>query len=336
MQGKGGDTLIARASRLLGPRHLVFESEEFDPAELGPKEISVATEFSAISPGTELGAYLGQPPLRPGPAYPRLVGYCNCGRVLEAGRDVKNVRPGERVLTFASHRSHFRTPTDEIAGVVPVGLESKAAAATYLFHLALVGLRRARSHPGSRIAVIGLGALGMASVALAKAQGAMVTAISGRGAALEHARALGADRLMSSGSEAADLLQAEIVVTTSNSWKDWQLALRVAGRFATIAVLGFPGRGQPGPEFNPLASQYFYDKQLEIVASGQLPETSDRVNFEAGTLQQNMQDLMKLMIDKALPTDLFDRNVRPWHELAEAYEDLASRRTDALTILLQW
>lgn len=335
-QEKGKEKLAARVSRLLGPRELVLESEEFDPVALGPNEISVATEFSAISPGTELAAYLGRPPLRPGPIYPRLVGYCSCGRVLAAGGDVANVRPGDRVVTFACHRSHYRIAAGEIAGVVPQELDSKSAAVAYLFHLAFAALRRAGSGRGSHVAVVGLGALGIATVALAKAEGARVTAVSGRAAALESARLIGADRYVLSGSDEIDGLRAEIIVTTSNRWEDWRLALRVADRFGTIAVLGFPGRDQPAPQFNPLDSQYFYDKQLEIVAVGQLPEAGDSASAGMGGLQQNMHHLMQLMAEKTLPAEMFTRHVRPWSELVTSYEDLASRRTDALTFLLKW
>ena len=54
--------------------------------------------MTAISPGTELAAYVGLPPLRDGPAYPRLQGYCNVGRVLTVGERVRHLVPGQRVL----------------------------------------------------------------------------------------------------------------------------------------------------------------------------------------------------------------------------------------------
>ena len=317
----------AHVSRLLGPRHLVFEEEAIDPGSLATGEIAIATEFSAISPGTELAAYSGLAPLRPGPVYPRLVGYCNCGRVLGVGRNVTRVRAGDRVLTNAAHRSHYRTSEVDILALVPADLDGACAAVAYLFHLGYAALLSAKVKAGQRVAVIGLGALGMTSVAMARAAGARVVAVSHRDRALAQARCFGADetrRIDDPGNTEAD---ADVVITTSNDWDDWLLALRAARRGGTIAVLGFPGRGQPPASFNPLDSQYFYDKQLTVMAVGQTGDAE---------LARNMAHLLELIAAEKLPALALARDVRPAGELQAAYEDLLRRPDDVLTYVLQW
>jgi threonine dehydrogenase-like Zn-dependent dehydrogenase len=256
--------------------------------------------------------------------------------VLEIGNAVTDVRAGDRVVTFAAHRSHYRLPASEIAAVVPNNLGGADASITYLFQLALVSLRRAGIRAEHRVAVIGLGALGMASVAIGKLNGAKVTAISGRVPALNQALRLGAEQVLLKGSPAIQDVHADIVVTTSNDWSDWQLALQVAGRGGVIAVLGFPGRGQGAPSFNPLDSQYFYEKQLNEMATGQLLEPEYPTSSLAVAQRENMNYLMGLMVEGALPVEEFTRHVKPSSDLAHAYEELLDRRDDVLTFVLRW
>ena len=326
----------ARVSCLLAPGKLVFEEEIIDPASLAPGDVAVATEFSAISPGTELAAYSGAPPLRPGNPYPRLVGYCNCGRVISAGGDVEKIRAGDRVLTFASHRSHYRMPAKEIAALVPPALHGALASVTYLFHLGYAALLRAGAKAGDRVGVIGLGALGIAAVAMAREIGAHVIALSGREAALAKVRRLGAGETLKLDDPAVAEIGADIVVSTSNKWDDWLAALRAARRGGIIAVLGFPGREQPQPLFNPLDSQYFYDKHLTFMAAGHLIESDQSPEAGALVLHRNMAYLVDLISKDRLPAQEMACHILPAEELAKAYDDLLARRGDALTYVLRW
>jgi 2-desacetyl-2-hydroxyethyl bacteriochlorophyllide A dehydrogenase len=323
----------ARVSLLQAPRKLVLKQEVVDTASLGATELAIATEFSAISPGTELAAYAGLPPLRPGNPYPRLVGYCNCGRVIAAGAAVEKFRVGDRVLTFASHRSHYRIDAKEVVATIPPDLDGALASVTYLFHLSYAALQRARVTRGQRLAVIGLGVLGMTTAATAHLEGLHVIALSKREAALKQAHKFGADETMALTRTGVREL-ADVVVTTSNDWNDWLVALQAARRGGTIAVLGFPGREQPQAAFNPLDSQYFYDKQLSVFAAGQLVEGSPEI--ETSKLQQNMAFLVDQIARKRLPAGELARHVKPADQLVAAYEELLARRGDVLTYILQW
>jgi threonine dehydrogenase-like Zn-dependent dehydrogenase len=329
-------TLVANFVRLLGPRKLVFMQEQIDVAKVGLNEIVVATEFSAISPGTELSAYLGLPPLRPGPVYPRYQGYCNCGRIIKVGSNVKTVAIGDRVLTNAAHRSHYRMQEQDIITTVPVGMNGADASVTYLFHLGYAALLRANVRGGQRVAVVGVGALGIASIAVSCAIGAEVAAISGRQQALSRARYFGASVTCGPGEAVVDALQADVVITTSNVWRDWITALRAAKRGGVVAVLGFPGRGEQPPEFNPLDSQYLYDKQLTLMGVGQLLDEVPGSRSPSQQLRANMSHLVTLISEGRLPAKELASHVLPAKDIERAYEDLLARRGDVLTYVLQW
>ena len=127
-----------------------------------------------------------------------------------------------------------------------------------------------------------------------------------------------------------------MVITTSSSWRDWTVALRAADRGGVIAVLGFPGRGEPRPEFNPLASQYFYDKQLTLIGVGQLLDEVPGSRSPSPRLRANMSYLVDLISEGKLPAKELAAHIRPAQDLEQAYEDLLARREDALTYVLQW
>ena len=161
----------AKIAKLLGPRELIFESEHIDENALGSDEVLCKTLATAISPGTEIAAYNGSPPLRPVKVYPRVVGYCNVAEIINTGSNVNEYEIGHRVLTFSSHRSHFIAKTQEILAIVPDEVPSNLASTTYIYHLGYNAILNANIKYGSPVLVIGLGVIGLCTVALANLAG---------------------------------------------------------------------------------------------------------------------------------------------------------------------
>ena len=121
---------------VLAPRELVFEERQLSYTKQDEYSILAKTLVTAISPGTETAAWLGLPPLRTGPVvYPRLVGYCNVAEVVHCGSKCSGIKPGDRILTFQSHCSHFLVNFSDVLAVVPDDLDSQSAVKAYLFHL---------------------------------------------------------------------------------------------------------------------------------------------------------------------------------------------------------
>lgn len=335
------DPISARVAILEAPRDLHFKEETLDPAAVGDGDVLAETIVSAISPGTELAAYTGAPPLRPGVVYPRLVGYCNVARVLACGKAVSSVAPGDRILTFSSHRSHFCIPATDVLAVLSDGITSEDAACAYLFHLGYDAVLKSDVRAGSEVIVIGLGVLGLATVALAALAGARVFAISDHEASRQKALAFGATECFSRAENqrlACRLgpARASVVITTSNTWADWCLALEGAGQRGTIAVLGFPGRQETAIPFNPLNSAHFYMRQLCIMAVGMSPELPDSRGFLPFNERANLQRLLEwIQVGRLRPAELVSRSF-PGTQLGEAYECLLRREGNPLTYLLDW
>lgn len=312
-----------------------------DPDSLaapGPGQMTVETLITAISPGTELAAWSGAPPLRPTAAiYPRLMGYCNVGRVTDVGPEVNGFVVGDLVLTHLAHRSHAMITSTQVLCKIPKNADLTWVSTTYLFHLGYAACLKAGITAGHQVAVIGLGTLGMTAAAMAHLSGARVTGFSNHLSSSIDTGLWGmVEASGKTNPDSSKIAHFDIVISTTNHWSDWQLALQVARRGGTIVAIGFPGRGQAAPDFNPLASQYFYDKQLTFKACGYTPNLDVAPIDAQFTLKRNCWFVMQAILDGRLPAADLIEDIRPATDLAQIYADMIDQRSSGRTILLDW
>lgn len=329
---------------LHGPRKLAMEKQNIDLDCLESHEVFAQTVYSAISPGTEIAAYRGDPPLRAGKAYPRIVGYCNVAEIVAKGSSVSRYEVGEKILTFQSHRSSFTCSEEKIITKIPADTDLMEAATTYLFHLGYNALLRGGLKPGYNVGVVGLGTLGLTTVALASLFGTKVYAFSNQPTSLELAKEFGALTVFKKDDQKIpDTLNKDtkgtgidLVVTTSNSWEDWRLSLNLPRKGGTICLVGFPGRSQPIPDFNPLDPQLFYYKQLRLIACGYSPDYEIDAQDIRFTIKRNCKFILDLIINKKLPAKQMISSVCNWDEIENIYKLIADRRIPFITGVLNW
>lgn len=319
--------------RLVGPETLLADPDPGSVEAPGPGQVTTQSVVSAISIGTELAAWRGDPPLRPTASiYPRLMGYCHVGRITAVGDGVGGWSVGDLALSHSAHRSHDRVGANELLCPVPQRADLAAASTTYLFHLGYNACLKAGVTAGHSVAVVGLGTLGLTSAAIAHMAGATVRGYSNRSGPGE---AFGLSGVYPKSTTDHDN-RADVVITTSNTWDDWTLALRLARRGGTIVVLGFPGRGQPPVEENPLASRYFYDKQLTLTACGYTPDLDVPAQDLRFTLKRNCAFLLDTILAGRLPAPALIAGVRDARELPQIYAEMAGRRKGPQTYVLDW
>lgn len=327
---------------LIGPHKIQIREEDICDSDLDECEIIGKTICTAVSPGTEVAAYRGDPPLRPMKVYPRLVGYCNIGRVLVVGSKVKKVKKGDLVLTFQSHRTNYKCKESDILVVLPENSNEHEFVLLYLFHLGYTALLRAGFIPGHTVAVVGLGTLGVATYFLAEAMAARVYGFSDHCSSLVRNHSLLKWNVFSK-NKAMDVFRSEstisgfdIVVSTSNDWADWEIALKLARKGGVVSVLGFPGRNCPIPDKNPLASQYFYDKQLTITSCGYVSDLECEPLDIRFTLKRNLEYLMSLVIAKKLPALVLASKIDNWKNIENVYASYVNRTETLLSTILRW
>ena len=341
-------TVETNVVQIAGPREVRIESETLILEGIGQREVAAETLYTAISPGTELAVYEGLQPLRADRKFTKVVGYCNLARVIAVGDWVTRFRVGDLILTLQSHRSHFVCDDDEILLRLPYRdyeeQQLAEATTTYLFHQGYSALLRGDLKPGQYVAVVGLGTLGLATVAVASRFGARVFAFSDLPSA-RIAIDVGARMLFgksydddTKGRIAANTANTgiDIVVLTSSSWDDLRLAIELVRPGGRICLLGFPGRRHPTPPFNPLDPQWFYRKQLSLISCGYTPDVEIDARDIRFTVRRNAAYLLELILDGSLPAGDLVSSVVPWHRIGEIYERIAAREEGLRTAVLRW
>lgn len=145
---------------------------ETDVPALSDKGVLVKTEYTVVSGGTERANLMGLPNV-PGQGFPKSLGYCGIGFVLEIGKDVKTVGVGDRVLVYHGVHSNLNVrEEDEITKVENDCIPSVEAAFTVIASMGLGGVRKLELELSESAMVMGLGLLGMFSVQFLRASGA--------------------------------------------------------------------------------------------------------------------------------------------------------------------
>ena len=318
-----------------GKGDLRIETESLE-RELEPGEMLVRTEVTALSTGTDLGNYLGDSTYVPGaPDYPREVGYSNIGVIQSTG---------ERVFSMRAHRSGFVAKPGELLVRVPEEVSSEEASLSYLTQLGLAALRQARYEPGENVVVIGLGVIGLCTVAVSRAMGAMVIGVANSAIRARAAIHMGARACLQA--DDPDLLAtttrqyrgeaADIVVLTSNSWDSYFLALSLARFGGRVSILGFPGRDQGPPSHNPLHPAPFYEKQLTLTGAGHSPRLECGAEDLRFNLRRNLEYILDLMADRRLTLDSLITHRLPFDRMTEAYELAKAHSKELIAAVFDW
>ena len=125
------------------------------------------------------------------------LGYSAAGEVVGVGEGVTKFRVGDPVACsgagYANHAEYDFVP-EQLATLVPEGVEMTDAAFTTLGAIALQGVRRLVPTLGEQVVVIGLGMIGQMTCQILRAHGVRTLAVDVRADRLELARQLGAER----------------------------------------------------------------------------------------------------------------------------------------------
>jgi threonine dehydrogenase-like Zn-dependent dehydrogenase len=321
---------------IYGARDLRLEDTPLDPGNLAANEVYVETEISALSTGTDLGNYSGRSTELPGaPPYPRGVGYSNVGVIRSIGDSITHLEPGQKVFSLRPHQSAFIARGDELLVPVPASISSEQASLAYLAQLGMAAMRQANYQAGESVAVIGLGVIGLCTVALARAMGARVIAVGNSQLRLEAAVRLGAHSTRSS-EEDASAEDIDLVVLTANPWAAFRYATGIARHGGRIATLGFPGREEGAPSFNPLDPAWFYRKQLTLLGSGHSPRTECTSAEIRWNLRRNLELIFTYMESGSVNLDSIITHRLPASRMREAYELAYVHSKDLMAAVFDW
>lgn len=167
---------------------------EAEVRPLNENDVLAEMEYTVVSGGTERASIMGMPNAG-GNNFPKRLGYCGIGRVVEIGPAVTSVAVGDRVLVYHGKHMKYNVRSEaEITKVEDDSLPSLEAAFVIIASMGLGGVRRLEIEVGESAMVMGLGLLGIFAVQFCRLNGAYpVIAADLNPARRELALKLGAD-----------------------------------------------------------------------------------------------------------------------------------------------
>ncbi len=353
------------------------------PPTLVPRSVRVRTAASLISAGTEksmidLGkkSMLGKAMARPDLAKkvvkkaqtegwyktfqsvmskldePRPLGYSAAGIIEDVGAEVDRFSIGDRVAIagagYANHAEVSTVPKNLVASV-PDGVSFEQAAYTTVASIGLQGIRLADPQLGDRVAVIGLGLIGLLTVQMLKANGCQVLGIDLDPEKVKLGRELGIDAGCVA-SEEDPVTEAErfskghgcdqtLITAATKSNEPVEQAGAMTRRKGEVVAVGNVGLDVP--------RDVYYEKELSLhVSMSYGPGRYDPSYEEGGidypfeyvrwTEQRNMEAVLNLMAQDQLNVDTLTTHTYSFEDALEAYDLIRGEREPHIGIVLKY
>jgi threonine dehydrogenase-like Zn-dependent dehydrogenase len=233
-----------RAVRFRRPRALAIEHVTVHPP--GPGEVRVRLEGCGVC-GSNLPVWEGRPwftyPLNPGAP-----GHEGWGAVDAVGEGVEAIAAGDRValLSYNAYAEYDIAPASAVVRL-PADLDGQPFPGEPLACVMNI-FRRSGIEPGQTVAIVGIGFIGAALVALSVRAGARVIAISRRPFALEMAGRMGAATLIRLDDAASAIAEARAsvgedgchcVIEAAGTQRTLDIASELTGVRARLVIAGY-------------------------------------------------------------------------------------------------
>jgi threonine dehydrogenase-like Zn-dependent dehydrogenase len=241
---------------------------EYIDRDLQPTEVLVQTTVSGIKHGTEINHYRGTNPFadeffdpvlrlfrkpREGetikPFFPQPIGSWAVGVVRALGAEVRAFKVGDMVHGQWLHRQTV-IKTMDMLYPVPASVDAETIVFTDPTRFALAAIHDAQIKLGDRVAIFGLGAIGMLALQMAKLNGAaQLFAVDVIPSRLALAQQLGADVIVNAVEcdagiaikEATGNVGVDVAIELSGAYSALQQAIRCAHREGLVVTVSSYG-----------------------------------------------------------------------------------------------
>ena len=302
----------------LAPRQPVLRDYEDGP--LPADSVRVQVEFGAPKRGTEMTMYYG---LR-GAGFPQGLGNMCVGKVIEIGDEVEDVELGERV---AGHGHLKETHTWNAQRILKMNerMTWKEAVCYDPAHFALAAIRDGQVRVGDRVAVFGLGAIGLVTQQFAKVAGAdFVAAIDPIACRRTVAEKTGADLVLDPTAcnvgevlhEATGGLGVDVAIETSANYHALDDAIRSVAFEGTVVVAGWAKECKGGLDLGAVA--HFNIPNL-IFARANSEPNRDHPRWSLGRI---IDTCWKWLSEGRFDCEDIVNPVVPFADSATAYEEM--------------
>jgi 2-desacetyl-2-hydroxyethyl bacteriochlorophyllide A dehydrogenase len=300
-------------------------------------EILVKTMYSLISVGTEMINLLG---MKRTNKYPYGPGYSAVGEVIDVGKDVKNVKKGDKVWISSMHQTYAVIPYLEHNCLI-LNEDDPFMDITFLAlgKVALHGVRRLGIQINESVAVFGLGVVGQLSVQIAKLAGAFpVIGIDLLNNRCKIAMKCGADFVINVGEK--DLITEinkithndgiRVIIECSGSSSVIPSALKIASYGGRIAIVGGIHR-----DFMIDLYTDFQTKELSLIGARQVTLYS-KTPFDYWNLVENCKTILNMIRTKKLNIKPLITKVVKFKDVLSLYDSLIKGENKDLGIVIDF
>jgi predicted dehydrogenase len=275
------------------------------------------------------------------------LGYSSAGTIVDVGEGLQGFRVGDRVACagggFAVHAEYAVVPRNLMAQL-PDEVDIERGAFATLGAIALHGFRLAELQIGERVAVIGLGLLGLMAVQIARSAGCRVLGIDINRDRVELSRKLGVEAVSVEGAVEKGRAEtggkgfdAVIICAATESSNPVELAGEIARDRARVISVGAVGLKIP--------RNLYYEKELTFLVSRSYgPGRYDPAYEEGGqdypigyvrwTEGRNLSAFVDLLIDGRVDVDTLITHRFPIAKGIEAYDLITARSDDPFVGIL--
>ncbi|CAN7433847.1 zinc-dependent alcohol dehydrogenase [Paenibacillus sp. LjRoot56] len=317
---------------------------ELEAGPLPAGHVKIRTEYSAISPGTEMTF------IRRASEQMGLLGYSAVGVIEELGEYVHHLQVGQRVACYGApyvrHAEWLTVPTN-LTAAVPPDVQPEEAAFAGLGAIAIHALRTADLRFGESTVVVGLGILGQLIAQIASAAAFRVAGFD----ILAHRAELLRQRGVEDAYDSQEKLEEQLAALTDGHGADSIIlcaggpgeelinsSLRLIRDKGKIVIVGdlsteFSRGLMFGKEAQVLISRAGgpgrYDVQYEL-------ENKDYpIGFVRWTEGRNIGEFMRLLAEKRISLQGLISDKYPIERAAEAYQGYA-QHTDRMGTILTY
>jgi threonine dehydrogenase-like Zn-dependent dehydrogenase len=332
----------ARAVYAVEKDTVQLQEFEIDEGALGPDQVLTKTQYSIISPGTELDCVSGVE--SSWFHFPQQLGYCAVGAVVAAGNDVADYSVGDTVLTPAPHASHSVADVGMVRAVVPENVDPKWAVWTHIALISMVALRASSAELGDYVVVLGQGLIGNLAAQLFKAQGCRVIAIDRIRERVDVARRCGMDLAADASAEDAvaavkKVTQdrgAEVVVEATGSAAVALQAPEMAAQNGEVILLGTP-RGSHEADVAPLLrAVHRASPNITLKGAHGGSISAARNPFVKHSSERNAEIILDMIWRRELALEPLLSGVAKPEAAPDVYRDLRDHPEWALGYILDW
>ena len=279
---------------------------------------------------------------------PMSLGYSSAGTIIALGDGMQGFKVGQRVACagggYAVHAEYNLVPRSLLTPL-PDSVDFESAAFTTLGAIALHGFRLVEAQVGERVAVIGLGLLGLLCVQIAAASGCRVFGIDTNPERVELARQFGIEAVSRSNAVEAGLaftvnrgFDSVIICADTPSNDPVELAGTIARDRAKIVATGAVGLSFP--------RKIYYEKELSFINSRSYgpgrydPSYEEKgqdypIGYVRWTEGRNFQTVVELMENQKLRVTPLITQRFPIEQAAGAYEVITGKaKTPFLGVVL--